>query len=254
MIRTIPVLREVTEANSLLAEALRAGFIRRRVLVLNLIASPGAGKTSLLEQTIARLHGELRLAVIEGDPASTLDAERIAATGVPVVQINTGGGCHLEARMIQQALVQVQADAPHSGQDEEAPLDVLVIENVGNLLCPTDWDLGEDAKVVVASLPEGSDKPLKYPMAFLTAQAVVINKIDLAPYLPAKPEELRRNALTINPNLAVFEVSCLTGEGLDDWIAWIRTRLAQKRATLQSGAFSSGAVSDAPLGDGAPHA
>ncbi len=232
MIRTIPVLREVTEANSLLADALRADFVRQRVLVLNLIASPGAGKTSLLEQTIARLRGELRLAVIEGDPASTLDAERIAAAGVPVVQINTGGGCHLEARMIRQALSQVQADAPSGDPDEEAPLDVIVIENVGNLLCPTDWDLGEDAKVVVASLPEGSDKPLKYPMAFLTAQAVVINKIDLAPYLPAKLEELHRNALIINPELEVFEVSCLTGDGLEGWIDWIRARLAQKRAAL----------------------
>jgi len=254
MIRTIPVLREVTEANSLLAEALRAGFVRQRVLVLNLIASPGAGKTSLLEQTIARLAGELRLAVIEGDPTSTLDAERIAAAGVPVVQINTGGGCHLEARMIQQALEQVQADAPGDGQGEETPLDVLVIENVGNLLCPTGWDLGEDAKVVVASLPEGSDKPLKYPMAFLTAQAVVINKIDLAPYLPAKPEELRQNALIINPDLQVFEVSCLTGEGLDDWIEWIRARLIQKRAALQSETHESATLSDAPLGDEAPDA
>jgi hydrogenase nickel incorporation protein HypB len=239
MIRTISVLREVTEANSLLAGALRADFIHQQILVLNLIASPGAGKTSLLEQTIARLRGELSLAVIEGDPASTLDAERIAAAGVPVVQINTGGGCHLEARMIQQALPQVQTDAPGGGQGEgeratgRSPLlDVIVIENVGNLLCPTGWDLGEDAKVVVASLPEGSDKPLKYPMAFLTAQAVVINKIDLAPYLPAKVEELHRNALTINPDLAVFEVSCVTGEGLEEWIGWIRAQLALKRAVL----------------------
>jgi len=241
MIRTIPVLREVTEANSLLAEALRADFIRQRILVLNLIASPGAGKTALLEQTIARLAGELRLAVIEGDPTSTLDAERISAAGVPVVQINTGGGCHLEARMIQQALEQVERG--------EEPLDVLVIENVGNLLCPTGWDLGEDAKVVVASLPEGADKPLKYPMAFLTAQAVVINKIDLAPYLPAKPEEMRRNALVINPDLQVFEVSCLTGEGLDDWIDWVRARLAQKRAALQGVTHS-----ESRLGDEAPDA
>jgi len=254
MIRTIPVLREVTEANSLVAEALRTDFTRRRVLVLNLIASPGAGKTSLLEQTIARLRGELRLAVIEGDPTSTLDAERIAAAGVPVVQINTGGGCHLEARMIQQALDEVRVDAPRGRQGEEALLDVLVIENVGNLLCPTGWDLGEDAKVVVASLPEGSDKPLKYPMAFLTAQAVVINKVDLAPYLPAKPEELRKNALLINPDLHVFEVSCLTGEGLDDWIDWIRARLAHKRAALENGVPSSATSSDTPQGAGVPDA
>jgi hydrogenase nickel incorporation protein HypB len=268
MKRTIPVLREVTEANSILASALRDLFARQGILALNLIASPGAGKTSLLERTIEGLHGApspgsgqpvmsgaaprplkrlvvttsvvrrrqerlksplqtepfsglpLRLAVIEGDPATTLDAERIAATGVPVVQINTDGGCHLEARMIQQALSQIAM--------EQA--DVVVIENVGNLLCPTGWDLGEDAKVVIASLPEGADKPLKYPMAFLTAQAVVINKIDLEPYLPASVAELRENVLAVNPTLAVFEVSCVTGQGINHWIGWIRERLAEKRA------------------------
>jgi hydrogenase nickel incorporation protein HypB len=189
------------------------------VLVLNIIASPGAGKTTLLERTIESLNGELYLSVIEGDPTTSLDSERIAAAGVPVVQINTDGGCHLEARMIQVALEQLDA--------EDA--DVVIIENVGNLLCPTGWDLGEDAKVVVASLPEGDDKPLKYPMAFATAQAVVINKIDLEPYLPAKVSVLRENALRINPDLAVFEVSALTGQGLEGWVDWIREKLTEKR-------------------------
>jgi hydrogenase nickel incorporation protein HypB len=215
----IPVLRSVTEANALLADALRARFGQQDVLVLNIIASPGAGKTALLERTIESLNGELRLSVIEGDPTTSLDSERVAAAGVPVVQINTDGGCHLEARMIQVALEQLDVEGA----------DVVVIENVGNLLCPTGWDLGEDAKVVVASLPEGDDKPLKYPMAFATAQAVVINKIDLEPYLPAKVSVLRENALQINPDLAVFEVSALTGQGLEGWVDWMREKLAEKR-------------------------
>lgn len=215
----IPVLKSITEANALLADALRARFGQQDVLVLNLIASPGAGKTALLERTIEKLNGELRLSVIEGDPTTSLDSERIVAAGVPVVQINTDGGCHLEARMIQVALEQLEV--------EDA--DVIIIENVGNLLCPTGWDLGEDAKVVVASLPEGDDKPLKYPMAFATAQAVVINKVDLEPYLPAKVSVLHDNALQINPDLAVFEVSALTGQGLGGWVDWIREKLAEKR-------------------------
>ena len=216
----IPVLRSVTEANALLADALRDAFARQDVLVLNIIASPGAGKTTLLERTIEALRDELRLLVIEGDPTTSLDAERIVAAGVPAVQINTDGGCHLEARMIQAAV----------GQLDVGSADVVIIENVGNLLCPTGWDLGEDAKVVVASLPEGDDKPLKYPMAFATAQAVVISKIDLAPYLPAQVAVLLENALKVNPELSVFELSCLTGQGLGGWLDWIRERLAQKRA------------------------
>lgn len=222
MARVIPILKEITEANSQLAAALRDEFRERGVLVLDIVASPGAGKTALLERTIERLKGELRIVVIEGDPTSTLDADRVEAAGAPTVQINTGGGCHLEAGMIRAAL-------EPDGLDIRGA-DVVIIENVGNLLCPTGWDLGEDAKVVVASLPEGDDKPLKYPLAFLTAQAVVINKIDLEPYVPAKAERLRRNALIVNPDLAIFEVSCLTGEGLDGWLEWVRARLAAKRA------------------------
>jgi hydrogenase nickel incorporation protein HypB len=220
MVATIPVLKDITEANTLLAGSLREAFRRQDILVLDVIASPGAGKTTLLERTVERLAGELQIRVIEGDPTTSIDAERIVAAGAPAVQINTGGGCHLEARMIQAAL----------GQLDTSGADVVIIENVGNLLCPTGWDLGEDAKVVVASLPEGDDKPLKYPMAFATAQAVVINKVDLEPYIPAKAARLRQNALSINPDLAVFEVSCLTGQGVDDWLAWIRDRLAAKRA------------------------
>jgi hydrogenase nickel incorporation protein HypB len=215
----IPVLKEVTEANTLLADVLRANFAAHDVLVVNVIASPGAGKTSLLERTIKALDGELRIAVIEGDPTTSIDAERIAAVGIPVVQINTGGGCHLEARQVQKAVEQLDVSAA----------DVVIIENVGNLMCPTEWDLGEDIKVVVASLPEGDDKPLKYPLSFLQAQAVVVNKIDLEPYIPAKAAVMRENALKVNPDLAVFEVSCVSGQGINDWLAWLRTQLHNKR-------------------------
>lgn len=222
MARIIPILKDITEANNQIAAGLRERFRQDRALVLDIIASPGAGKTSLLERTIERLKDELRIVVIEGDPTSTLDADRVEAAGVPAVQINTDGGCHLEAAMIRSAL------GPGGLAIDGA--DIIIIENVGNLLCPTGWDLGEDAKVVVASLPEGDDKPLKYPMAFLTAQAVVINKIDLEPYVPAKAARLRVNALAVNPDLAVFEVSCLTGQGLDAWVNWVRQKLAAKRA------------------------
>ena len=223
MAKVIPILKEITEANSQLAASLRDEFQQRDLLVLDIVASPGAGKTTLLERTIERLKDEFRIAVIEGDPTSTLDADRIEAAGVPAVQINTGGGCHLEAGMIRAALGQDGLNADNA--------DLIIIENVGNLLCPTGWDLGEDAKVVVASLPEGDDKPLKYPMAFLAAQAVVINKIDLEPYIPAKTATLRENALTVNPELVVFEVSCTTGQGLAAWLDWIREQIAAKRAS-----------------------
>jgi hydrogenase nickel incorporation protein HypB len=218
----IPILQEVTGANSLLADELRAVFSAHNLLVLNIIASPGAGKTSLLERTIEALGEELKIAVIEGDPTTSIDADRIAAVGMPVVQINTGGGCHLEARQIQGALEQL--DVAHA--------DLVIIENVGNLMCPTGWDLGEDIKIVVASLPEGDDKPLKYPMAFVTARAAVVNKIDLEPYIPAKAATMRENALKINPDLAVFEVSCISGQGINAWCDWIRDQLAHKRSTL----------------------
>jgi len=216
----IPVLSEVTEANSMLAAALRSRFAAEGVLVLNLIASPGAGKTTLLERSIAHLNGSLNLAVIEGDPHTSIDAERIDAAGVRAVEINTGGGCHLEARMIQAALEQMESEG----------LDLIVIENVGNLICPTGWDLGEDMKVIMVSLTEGDDKPLKYPMGFKNADAVVISKIDLEPYLPAKASVMRENALMINPDLKVFELSGITGEGVDAFLTWIKERVAEKQS------------------------
>ncbi|MBN1889467.1 MAG: hydrogenase nickel incorporation protein HypB [Thermoflexales bacterium] len=214
----IPVIANILESNQAVARDVRRTLGGRR-LVLNLISSPGAGKTTLVERTAAALKGELQLAVIEGDMATSLDAERVAAHGVPVVQINTGGGCHLEARQVAAALAQLPLDG----------VDVLIIENVGNLVCPTSFDLGEDAKIIVASLAEGDDKPLKYPAAFIAARLVLVNKIDLAPYLPVDVRKLRQAITAINAEAAILEVSCTTGQGLDAWLDWIRTALHAKR-------------------------
>ncbi len=215
----IPVLTNVLEHNSAVAQDVRRA-IGSRILTLNLVSSPGAGKTALVERTAAGLAGELRLAVIEGDLTTTLDAERVAAHGVPVVQINTNGGCHLEAHQIMAALARFSLDE----------LDVLIIENVGNLICPTEFDLGEDARVVVTSLTEGDDKPLKYPGAFLAARAVVVNKIDLAPYLPVDVRRLCRAISTVNGSAQIIPLSCTTGEGLAEWMGYIHCALRAKRA------------------------
>lgn len=212
----IPVLVDILEANNLIAQEIRERLAKEGVLSLNLMASPGAGKTSLIERTVEALGEEVRIGVIEGDLTTSLDAERIAKYGVPVVQLNTGTICHLEARMIKSAF-------------ETLPqIDLLFIENVGNLICPTGFDLGEDAKVVIVSLPEGDDKPLKYPGIFRKSRAVVINKIDLQPYLKAQVGALREAARSINPGLEVFEISCESGEGLSNWYDWVRAQLAAK--------------------------
>ncbi len=216
---TIPVIANILESNQAVARDVRQALGGRR-LVLNLISSPGAGKTALVERTAAALKGELQLAIVEGDLATSLDAERVAAHGVPVVQINTGGGCYLEARQVAAALLQLPLDG----------VDVLIIENVGNLVCPTSFDLGEDAKVVIASLTEGDDKPLKYPAAFAAARLILINKIDLAPYLPVDVRKLRQAIAAINAEAVILEVSCTTGQGLDAWLDWIRAALRAKRA------------------------
>jgi len=212
----IPVLVDILEANNLIAQEIRERLEKEGILSLNLMASPGAGKTSLIERTVEALGEEIRIGVIEGDLATSLDAERIAKYGVPVVQLNTGTICHLEARMIKSAF-------------ESLPqIDLLFIENVGNLICPTGFDLGEDAKVVIVSLPEGDDKPFKYPSIFRESKAVVINKIDLQPYLKAQVGTLREAALSINLALDVFEISCETREGLSGWYDWVRAQFAAK--------------------------
>jgi hydrogenase nickel incorporation protein HypB len=210
----ITIERKVLEKNDEIARQNRELFRRHGVFAINLVSSPGAGKTSLLEKTLEHLKNTVPIAVIEGDVQTDLDAQRVARYGVPAVQIVTRGGCHLEAHLVSDALRALDL----------AAIRVLVIENVGNLVCPSNYDLGEALKVVVASTTEGDDKPLKYPAMFRNASVLVINKIDLLPYVNADVRTLRANALQINQELQVFETSCTTGEGIDRWCRWIIER------------------------------
>ncbi|HAM51167.1 MAG TPA: hydrogenase accessory protein HypB [Nitrospiraceae bacterium] len=207
----VKVVTKILEANERLAEENRKRFREAGVFVLNLMGAPGAGKTSLLERTILKLKDRMNIGVIEGDIAGTDDAERINTTGVPVVQINTGGACHLDANMIREVLTEVPL------QD----LDMLVIENVGNLVCPAEFKVGEDMKAMVLSITEGHDKPLKYPLMFQESAALVLNKIDLLPHIDVDIDKLRKDAISLNHGIKIFEVSCRTGEGLDRWAEWL---------------------------------
>jgi hydrogenase nickel incorporation protein HypB len=217
----ITIERKVLEKNDEVARQNRALFADNGVFVINMVSSPGAGKTSILEQTLGRLRDSLRIAVIEGDVQTDLDARRVAKYNVPAVQIVTRGGCHLEANLVRDAL----------GNLDLTHCDLLVIENVGNLVCPSNYDLGEAVKVVVASTTEGDDKPLKYPAMFRNASVLLINKIDLLPYLQSNVAVLRENALKINPSLTVFETSCTTGAGMEAWCAWLAENAGQKTAS-----------------------
>lgn len=208
----VKVVTNILEANDRIAAENRKLFSDAGVFVMNIMSGPGAGKTSLLERTIQALAGTLRIGVIEGDIAGSDDAERIEKHGVPVVQINTGGGCHLDANMIREVL-------------DEFPLkelDLLIIENVGNLVCPAEFNLGENMKVMLLSIAEGHDKPLKYPLMFQESSALVLNKIDLAPYTDADLGKIKKDSLSLNPNLKIFEVSCKTGDGIGEWTAWLQ--------------------------------
>lgn len=214
----IPVVRKILEANDQMAEELQATFAERQILCLNLMSSPGAGKTTLLEQTLRGLSSDLNMAVIEGDVQTSNDAERIAATGAQAIQINTDGACHLDSSMVQEAVKQTDLNA----------LDILFIENVGNLVCPAAFNVGEDFKVTVLSLPEGDDKPEKYPSMFARSKLLLINKIDLLPYLEFDLERAAKAARTINPEIEVLTVSAKTGEGMDEWYAWLKDRRQEK--------------------------
>jgi len=186
-------------------------FKRKGVFVLNLVSSPGSGKTSILERTMRELCGEIRFAVIEGDQQTDNDAVRIAATGVPVKQVNTGAGCHLDAHMVCHAVEGFELDQ----------LDALMIENVGNLVCPATFDLGEHHKVVILSVTEGEDKPLKYPAMFHNSDIMLLNKIDLVPYLNFDVEKCKEMARRVNPGIRIIDVSAKTGEGMAEWYAWL---------------------------------
>jgi hydrogenase nickel incorporation protein HypB len=212
----ITVERKVLEKNDQLAARNREAFQHGNVFVINMVSSPGSGKTSLIERTLTSVSGRLRVAVIEGDVQTDLDAQRVAKFGVPVVQIVTNGGCHLDAKLVQDALANLDLTG----------IRLLIIENVGNLVCPANYDLGEALKVVVVSTTEGDDKPLKYPEMFRNAAALVLNKIDLVPYLRCDPAELKANALKINPSLKVFETSCTTDEGIAAWCDWLAEKAA----------------------------
>lgn len=208
----ILVEEEVLAENERFARENRSHFVEKGIFVLNLVSSPGAGKTSLVERTLEALRERVRMAVIEGDLATDNDSRRIGRLGIPVRQITTGRACHLDAHMIHHCLDWI---------DEVAPR-LLIIENVGNLVCPSDFYLGEDVVVTIISTTEGDDKPLKYPFIFRKSKALVINKIDLLPYTDFSVEAVKGNALVVNPHLTFFELSCRTGEGLERWIDWVK--------------------------------
>jgi hydrogenase nickel incorporation protein HypB len=212
MVQRIPVVENILNANDRLAEENRARIDSACLFSINIIASPGAGKTSLIEQTLPRLKEKLRVAVVDGDIATSLDADRASAAGAQAsIQINTGGECHLDAVMLQQALNQLDLNQ----------FDLLIVENVGNLVCPANFKLGTHKTVLIASVPEGDDKPYKYPGTYRGVDALVINKVDLLPYIPFKMDYFQRGVEALNPGVVTFPISCRTGEGLDAWIDWL---------------------------------
>ncbi|GLI33941.1 hydrogenase nickel incorporation protein HypB [Desulforhabdus amnigena] len=215
----VPVVRNILQANERLAAANRKRFDDAGIYVINLMSSPGAGKTSLLEKTIDGLAGRLKMAVIEGDLQSSYDAERIQQKGVQAVQINTEGGCHLDGNMIQIALESIDLK----------DLDLLIIENVGNLVCPAEFNLGEHDKVMILSVTEGDDKPLKYPLMFQLSSVLLINKIDLLPYIDCDVKKIHERTRQLNGNQQVFEVSCRTGEGLTPWLSWLEGKVREQK-------------------------
>jgi hydrogenase nickel incorporation protein HypB len=216
----IKLVKDILEANDIIAAQNKELFAQKGVYVVNLMGGAGAGKTTLLERTIERLKGRRRMAVIEGDIATSRDAERIAVHGIPAVQINTGGECHLDGNMVRMGI----------GQLDLTGIDLLVVENVGNLVCPAEFNIGEDAKAMVCSVAEGDDKPLKYPLMFQVSSVLLLNKIDLLPYVAFDVERFRADAFKVNPHLEIMPISGTTGEGLDTWLRWLEERSRTKGA------------------------
>ena len=210
----LPVVEEILSANDRIALENRKLLDGHGILAVNVMASPGAGKTSLILRSIEALRGRLRAGVIEGDVAGRVDADKVAESGTPVVQINTGGGCHLDAPQVQSALERLPLDE----------IDLLFIENVGNLICPTGFALGEHVNMLIANVPEGHDKPIKYPGMFAAVDALVLNKIDLMPYIDFDLDAFRTAIRALNADAPLFEVSCKTGEGIGMWADWLLTR------------------------------
>jgi len=213
----IKVLKDILGANEQIAERNQQLLDSNNVFAVNLMSSPGAGKTSLILETIKRLKGETKIGVIEGDVSSSLDAETIGKEGVPVIQINTSGGCHLDANMANTALNNVPLK----------DIELLFIENVGNLICPAEFALGEHKKVLISSIPEGDDKPFKYPLMFHKADAVLINKIDLLPYLKFDIQTFSQTIKGMNQKVEIFPISCTTGQGIQEWVSWLLTQLSK---------------------------
>ena len=212
MTQRVSIVENILNANDRLAEENRARIDSAGVFAINIMASPGAGKTSLIEQTLPRLAGQLRVAVVDGDIATSIDADRAAAAGAgAAIQVNTGGECHLDAVMLRGALDQLDL----------TQFDLLIVENVGNLVCPASFKLGTHKSILVASIPEGDDKPYKYPGMYRGVDALVINKIDLLPYINFRMDYFQRGVEALNPGLTTFPISCRTGEGLDSWVEWL---------------------------------
>ena len=218
--KTISIEEDILAKNNRLAAGNRAQFAKQGIFTLNLVSSPGSGKTTLLERTLTDLKDEISFAVLEGDQQTTNDADRIAATGVPVHQINTGAGCHLDAHMVGHGVEHFDLDS----------VQMLMIENVGNLVCPASFDLGEDFKVSLLSVTEGEDKPLKYPQMFRASEIMLINKLDLLPHLRFDIAKCREYAEQVHPGIKIFEISCYSGEGLDQWYAWLKEQVAGKQS------------------------
>ncbi len=211
----VAVVKNILDANSRIAQENRKLFDRHGLTVINLMSSPGAGKTTLLEQMGNHFGGRLKIGVIEGDIQTTLDAERVAAAGLEAVQIETDGACHLDANMVQNALGNLDLEA----------LDLLVVENVGNLVCPAEFNIGEDHKVMMLSVTEGDDKPYKYPLMFRESRVLLISKVDLLPHLRCNIEKIKAAGRAINPDLIIFEISSYSGQGLDDWHNWVQEQI-----------------------------
>ena len=217
----VPIVEKILNANDRMAALNRTKFDSHHVLSLNLMASPGAGKTSFIMETIKRIKDTRQIGVIEGDTAPvTIDADKISALGMPAVQINTGGDCHLDASMVSDGIDQLPLDL----------LDLIVIENVGNLVCPAAWDIGTHMNVLIASIPEGDDKPYKYPNIYRGLDVLIINKTDLLPYIDFNMDYFRRGVEVLNPGLRTFPVSCKTGDGMDAWIAWLQGQIEAQKA------------------------
>ena len=223
-VRLIEVKEEILADNDNRADDIRARLAKKGAFMLNLMSSPGSGKTSLVLATIRGLRKDVRMAVIEADIDSMVDAEKVSAEGVPAIQLRTGGACHVDAPMVDMGLQELDLDA----------LDLVVIENVGNLVCPAEFDTGANKKVAILSIPEGDDKPLKYPLMFSVCDTIVVSKIDCLPYFDFNIQTMKERVLKLNPSVRFFEVSCKTGDGIQEWLDWLRAEMGVLRCRHHS--------------------